>query len=229
MLYSKKNPCSDLSKDTLVFRLLGFVFALSFAFITFSFTTFKKNSKLPTKLHFVEDGIEEIICGIPPKLPQIPIPEKKPFINEIKIDKTNSTPTELLPETIPIEPESDVFIKNQPKKEEVVIDDPIYEPIKSVIPKFKGGENALKDFIDKNLKYPDEALLTEVEATIHVLFDINQDGSITNVRTKETYPIELINEAIRVIKLTNGMWHPAIQREKAVKVIATVPVTFLID
>jgi periplasmic protein TonB len=227
MLYSKKNPCSDLSKDTLVFRLLGLVFAFSFAFITFSFTTFKKTSKSPTKLHIVEDGIEEIICGIPPTLPQIPIPENKPFINEIKIDKTNSTPTELLPDNPMQEPIENIG-STEPKFNDLVTDEPINVPITSQKPKFKGGESALENFIDKNMDYPVDAYLNGIEGTVNVIFDINPDGSISNVRAKENGPIELVREAIRVIKLTNYQWMPAQQQERPVKVSGSVPITFII-
>lgn len=227
MLYLKKNPCSDLSKDVLVFRLLGFVFALSFAFITFSFTTFKKQSNPRFSDTLAVDDVTVVVVRMPNEIKTIPVPKPQRLDNQFKLDKTNSTPTDLLTDN-PIPEPTDNPGPTEPRFNDPVIEEPINVIITSQKPKFKGGEFALESFIDKYMVYPEDAYVNGIEGVVNVLFDINPDGSISNVRAKENGPIELVREAIRVIKLTNYQWIPARQQERPVKVSGSVPITFII-
>ena len=92
------------------------------------------------------------------------------------------------------------------------------------MPQFPGGENAMREFIQKTLKYPEEAKKNKVEGTVIVNFVIDKEGMIRNPRIMRGKP-ELNDEALRVI---NSMpaWIPGKQGGKPVLVSYTIPVKF---
>ncbi len=92
-------------------------------------------------------------------------------------------------------------------------------------PKFDGN---LKDYISKNLKYPESAKEANIEGNVYVQFTIMQDGSITDVkvlRGKDIGNGVLAKEAVRVIK---GMpkWTPGEVNGTKVKVNYIQPFAF---
>ncbi|MCF8405834.1 MAG: TonB family protein [Bacteroidales bacterium] len=93
-------------------------------------------------------------------------------------------------------------------------------------PKFKNGEEAFREFLRSNLNYPEEAKTKGIEGTVYVEFIVNEDGSIDKITIVRSVSKLLDEEALRVIKLTNGKWIPGSQRGKLVKVSMTIPVKF---
>lgn len=86
-----------------------------------------------------------------------------------------------------------------------------------VLPHFPNGKSAMTAFIDKNLKFPDAAKNKGISGESVIAFDIEVDGSITNIRVvKSLHPL-LDEEAIRVVKLM-PKWVPATKRGKPIKV-----------
>jgi TonB family protein len=102
-------------------------------------------------------------------------------------------------------------------------DKPTYVSLESS-PEFKGGEKAFREFLQKNLIYPQEAKEKGIEGTVYVEFIVNADGSIENIAIVRSVHKLLDEEAIRVIKLTSGKWNPGKQNGKAVKASMIVPV-----
>jgi TonB family protein len=80
----------------------------------------------------------------------------------------------------------------------------VYEKVDQML-EFKGGINALMQFLGGNIKYPEAAKKEEVEGTSYISFVIDSKGKINSVKTlKSIHPL-LDQEAIRVIKsMPNG-------------------------
>lgn len=93
---------------------------------------------------------------------------------------------------------------------------------------FMGGSEALEKFIKDKLSYPEEAKKAGAEGTVFVEFIVGNDGSVREIRVVRGVHTALDNEAIRVIRLTDGMWKPAEQRGKPVESRFVVPVKFQI-
>jgi protein TonB len=93
---------------------------------------------------------------------------------------------------------------------------------------FPGGTQAWARFLNKNLRYPDEALSTETQGTVMVQFIVDRDGHISDVEAISG-PEQggLREEAIRVIK-KSGQWTPAVQNGRYVKSYKRQPVIFRI-
>ena len=93
------------------------------------------------------------------------------------------------------------------------------------MPEYPGGQAALFEYLQKNVKYPADAEKKKVEGRVLVTFVVNTDGSITDIEVvRKTFP-SLDAEAIRVI---SGMprWKPGEQKGQKVRVKYTVPLTF---
>ncbi len=90
-------------------------------------------------------------------------------------------------------------------------------------------QEEIKKHIKKHLKYPKEAKKNKIEARVHVIFEIDNQGKTVNVKTrsnqKGNYGNLFEQESKRIIsKLPN--FTPAMQRGKAVKVSYIIPINF---
>lgn len=68
-------------------------------------------------------------------------------------------------------------------------------------PYYKGGTEALKQFITTNLKYPKEALEHKIEGAVEVTFDVNDLGKTFNIQIKESLGYGCDEEVIRLVIL----------------------------
>jgi len=103
--------------------------------------------------------------------------------------------------------------------------DKIYDTC-DIMPEFPGGQNALLQFLAKNIKYPTEAQQQGKQGKVVVTFVIEKDGSITNAKvTQALYP-SLDEESLRIVK-SMPKWTPGkMKGGKAVRVQYTVPLTY---
>lgn len=67
----------------------------------------------------------------------------------------------------------------------------------------------INKIIYKNLKYPKKAKKDKIEGTCHLEFFLESDGKIKDVKIIDSVSPEIDQEAIRLIKLTEGQWIPS--------------------
>ena len=77
---------------------------------------------------------------------------------------------------------------------------------------FPGGQEALLDFLDKNVRYPNSYDGCG-QGRVVVSFIINADGSITHPKVERSVDKELDDEALRVVGLM-PKWIPAKEKGK---------------
>jgi periplasmic protein TonB len=99
--------------------------------------------------------------------------------------------------------------------------------IVEVMPTFKGGDlNRFRDWVQKRINYPQEAIDKKIKGTVILTFIIEKDGSVNNITiVKGVYPL-LDNEAVRTIS-ESPKWSPGLQRGKPVRVRFLIPLSFL--
>lgn len=68
-------------------------------------------------------------------------------------------------------------------------------------PYYKGGEKAMKTFIQQHLQYPESARSLGLEGSVPLRYDINHKGDVTNVHLVSSLHPDCDAEAIRVVKL----------------------------
>lgn len=64
----------------------------------------------------------------------------------------------------------------------------------------KGGFDALDNYINKNMRYPELAKAARVEGSVKLVFTVLPDGSVTNIKVEESAGYGLDEEAIRLLK-----------------------------
>lgn len=93
------------------------------------------------------------------------------------------------------------------------------------MPEYPGGMPAMFEFLMKNMKYPKDAEKQKVEGRVMVMFVVETDGSISDVKVaKNTFP-SLDAEAVRVVQ-SMPKWTPGRDKGKVVRVQYTLPVSF---
>jgi protein TonB len=107
-----------------------------------------------------------------------------------------------------------------------VVDTKVYTYVEQM-PVFPGGQEALLQYIGKNIKYPAMALRNQIEGKVFVAFTVNPDGQVQDVKVTKPLGGGCDEEAVRVIK-TLPRFSPGKQNGRAVSVSFTVPVTFAI-
>lgn len=89
---------------------------------------------------------------------------------------------------------------------------------------YPGGMAAWQRYLNKSLRYPQDAIDNEIQGTVVVQFVVDKEGNVSNVEAISG-PNELRDEAIRVIK-KSGKWTPAVQNGRQVKSYKKQPIVF---
>lgn len=102
----------------------------------------------------------------------------------------------------------------------------IYDAVEQM-PEFPGGMPAMMEFLQTNIKYPKDAIKQNVGGRVMVMFVVEPDGSLSNVRVARKVFPSLDAEAVRVVKAM-PKWKPGKEKGRAVRVNFTMPVVFSI-
>jgi TonB family protein len=94
--------------------------------------------------------------------------------------------------------------------------------------KFKGGLDAWRSYLEKNLRYPASAEKKKVEGVVRVQFIIDKEGNVSEVQAIEPPDADLAAEALRIIK-KSGKWEPAVQYNRKVIYRHIQSVTFRLE
>jgi len=92
-------------------------------------------------------------------------------------------------------------------------------------PKFPGGEEAMFNYIQSNIKYPAEAMEVSVGGIALVSFTINSNGNVRNPKLVKEIGWGIDEEAIRVV-LNMPRWEPARQNGRPVSMEYTISIRF---
>ena len=94
------------------------------------------------------------------------------------------------------------------------------------MPMFKGGNDALFDYLAKNTIYPETAKSEGKQGTVIIQFAVESDGSVERISVLKGVDPELDKEAMRVIGTLPDFEKPGIKDGKAVAVWYSVPIHF---
>jgi len=104
----------------------------------------------------------------------------------------------------------------------------IYKEVSSQ-PEFKGGMNALGQFLGNNIRYPVEASRVGAHGKVFVSFVVTDDGTLDEYKVLQGVGWGLDEEALRVVKMTSGRWTPGVRRGRKVRVKYNMPINFAIQ
>jgi TonB family protein len=96
------------------------------------------------------------------------------------------------------------------------------------MPKYPGGEEALRKFLAENVKYPVVAKKEGIQGKVYVSFMIDVDGTVDSVVIARGVDPSLDKESIRVVSLLSD-WTPGRKNGEPVKVSYTVPINYALS
>ena len=222
---SKKSVKADLEWKKPVFFEIGLCAALALTLMAFELIgpREKEETMFQTQNTIVDDDFvlpTKREQELPPPPPAQPITSTViEFVSDnIDIDNDGSFDTEI----------SENDITETYEVEETVVEEVKEEEIFAVVeeePAFPGGENALYEFLDKNLVYPRPARDAGIEGVVMVEFVVEPNGKLSHVSAIRKVAPSLDEEAIRVVKMMPA-WSPGKQRGKAVRTYFRLPINF---
>lgn len=95
-------------------------------------------------------------------------------------------------------------------REEWLAADTVYTDVE-VKPEFPGGEEAMYEYINQHLEYPEDAFVSNIQGSVDCHLVVRKDGTITDVVAVTGAWQSLKDEAVRIVKSMPN-WTPG-QRE----------------
>ena len=220
---TKKDPKVDISKKRGLLLNISLTTSLLLVTIAFEWRTYDAG---PGDLGALEDEFEEQLevplTAQPPPPPPPPIippeilevPDEEEVEEEIEIDVEITEDMVIEEVTFEDEPEEDI--------------DHIFEVVEEQATPI-GGQQALKKYLRRALKYPSQAIRMGLEGRVYLQFVVERNGTISNVKVIRGIGGGCDEAAVEALKKCPIKWNPAKQRGKPVRTYFTQPVTFTLS
>lgn len=227
----KKNPKADLTNNSGLYFVAGLALVMLLTYVALEWRTYDKDNAFDYTLN-VEDQLDEevpmteqIKTPPPPPPPAAPevieVVEDDKEVEETVIESTESTQDKVVEvkEIVVEEVDEDVDIPFA-----VIEDVPVFPGCEGAKDKRACFNEMMQKHIAKNFRYPEIAQEMGVQGRVNVMFVIQKDGTIGNVRMRGPDK-NLEAEAARIIGKLPTMT-PGKQRGRAVRVPFSIPITF---
>ncbi|UGU14342.1 energy transducer TonB [Sinomicrobium kalidii] len=228
----KKNPKADLTRNSGLYFAIGLALVLFLTWRGLEWKKYDKDEAFNYKMDVDEELEEEIpITEMLKTPPPPPPPPAAP--EEIEVVEDEEEVEETVIESTETSQDEVIEVEDVEEVEEPVDVDVPFAVIEDV-PVFPGCEDAkdkracfqemMQKHIRKHFRYPEIAQEMGVQGRVAVMFTIDKDGSITNIRMRGPDK-NLEKEAQRIISKLPKMT-PGKQRGRAVRVPFSIPITF---
>jgi protein TonB len=235
----KKNPQADVSRNGSVYFAVGLALML---FVTYSTINYKTYDKEAIDIGMVDmDALDEEEIPITEQIQTPPPPPPPPAAPEvIEIVEDEEEIEETVIESTETNEEEEIVEIEEVEVEEVEEDIEVPFAVIENVPIFPGCESGNNDakrkcMSDKITDFVQKKFNTDLAGDlglsgrqrINVIFKIDKNGNVTDVRSRAPHP-SLEKEAARVINLLPKM-KPGKQRGKAVIVPYSLPILFQVQ
>ena len=92
-------------------------------------------------------------------------------------------------------------------------------------PEFKGGNDAMLEFIASNMQYPAKAVEKGTQGVVYVKFVVDKTGKLTNIQAERGLGRGCDEEAVRIIKSMPD-WNPGLNKGEQVNVKQLLMIKF---
>lgn len=226
----KKNDKANLEKRKGLFFQIGLVVALGVVLLAFEWK--QKPPTTDDANAVAQVTVEEEIAQVtrPPEVKAPPPPPKVTEVLNLVEDNVK------LDDDLKLDVESDdklalssiEYVETAKATEEEVVEETPFVMVEDM-PQFQGGSSdTFREWIAKNLKYPEIASENGISGRVYIQFCVNSKGDIVDVVVLRGVDPALDKEAVRVVS-SSPKWTPGKQRGKAVKVQFTFPVNFVLQ
>ncbi|WP_108244823.1 energy transducer TonB [Muricauda brasiliensis] len=235
----KKNPQLDLRRNSLLYFFVGMTLVLLMAYLALEWKTYYSDDSWDVGELKVDEQLIEDATILKIKLPDPPKPKiQTPPKIEIKDDDEKVIETVI--ESNDVNQDTEIADVESIEVAEEEINEEIPIILVENAPVFPGCENEatekdkracfqemMQKHIRKNFRYPDPAKELGLQGRVNIMFTIDKDGSINNVRLRGPHE-SLEEEASRIISKLPEM-KPGEQRGIPVKVSYSLPITFKLN
>ncbi|WP_318309534.1 energy transducer TonB [Flagellimonas crocea] len=228
----KKNPKADVGRNSSLYFVIGLAAVLALVYGAMEWKKYDKANNYDISMNVEDQLDEEVPMTEQIKTPPPPPPPAAPEVIEVVEDEEEVEETVI--ESTETSQEEEVIEIEEVEVEEVEEDISVPFAVIEDVPVFPGCENAankkdcfqekMQDHIRRNFRYPEIAQEMGVQGRVSVIFVIQKDGSIGNIRMRGPDK-NLEAEAMRIIQKLPKMT-PGKQRGRAVKVPFSIPITF---
>lgn len=231
----KKNPKADVGKNSSLYFVIGLAAVLALVYGAMEWKKYDKANDYDISMNVEDQLDEEVPMTEQIKTPPPPPPPAAPEVIEVVEDEEEVEETVI--ESTETSQEEEVIEIEEVEVDEVEEDISVPFAVIEDVPVFPGCESAqgqaarkacfqekMQDHIRKNFRYPEIAQEMGVQGRVSVIFVIQKDGSIGNIRMRGPDK-NLEAEALRIIEKLPKMT-PGKQRGRAVKVPFSIPITF---
>lgn len=228
----KKNPKADLTKNSSLYFVFGLFAVMLLTYVAFEWKTYDPDNEYDISMNVDDLLDEEVPMTEQIKTPPPPPPPAAPEIIEVVEDEEEVEETVI--ESTETSQEEEIVEIDDVVVDEVDEDVDVPFAVIENVPVFPGCENEsdkracfnsmMQKHIGKNFRYPEIAQEMGVQGRVNVMFVIQKDGSIGNVRMRGPDK-NLEAEAARIIGKLPKMT-PGKQRGRAVRVPFSIPITF---
>ncbi|WP_405380425.1 energy transducer TonB [Maribacter sp. LLG6340-A2] len=228
----KKNPKADLTKNSSLYFVIGLFAVMLFTYVAFEWKTYDEVNDYDISMNVDDLLDEEVPMTEQIKTPPPPPPPAAPEIIEVVEDEEEVEETVI--ESTETSQEEEIVEVEDVVVEEIEEDVDVPFAVIEDVPVFPGCENdsdkracfnrMIQKHIGKNFRYPEIAQEMGVQGRVSVMFVIQKDGSIGNVRMRGPDK-NLEKEAARIINKLPKMT-PGKQRGRAVRVPFSIPINF---
>ena len=228
----KKNPKADVGRNSSLYFVIGLTIVMAAVYTALEWKTYDEVNNYDISMNVDDDLDEEVPMTEQIKTPPPPPPPPAPEVIEVvedeeEVEETIIESTETSQEEEIMEVE-DVVVEEEVEDVDVpfaVIEDvPVFPGCESAPDKRACFQEMIQKHIAKNFRYPEIAQEMGVQGRVAVMFTIQKDGSIGNVRLRGPDK-NLEAEAKRIIEKLPKMT-PGKQRGRAVRGPFSIPINF---
>lgn len=231
----KKYQEMELKRNSMLYFVVGLTAVLLLTYVALEWKSYQKTPYVDLTDATLLNELDELPPVTIQKLPPPPPPKVQPAILEIvpdveKVIETDfaSTETDYLDEVIEVD---DIPVVEEPILDEIsfmVIEDaPIFPGCENAQDKKVCFQEMMQKHVRRNFRYPEIAQEMGLQGRVNVIFTIQKDGSIADVRMRGPHEV-LETEASRIIGKLPKMT-PGKQRGTPVKVPFSIPITFRLN
>lgn len=94
-----------------------------------------------------------------------------------------------------------------------------------LVPEFVGGDQAMYDFINENLKYPEEAKKNNISGAVLISFTVLKSGEISEVKVQQGIGYGCDQEAERIVKIM-PKWEPGKHMNEPIDIFYSIAIIF---
>jgi len=224
----KKSKTADLERNKGIFLQIGLVLVLSLTLIAFEWTSRPSKDDSDKLTADTSYEVEEMQITRREEKPPEPPPQQR-VAEILNIVEDNVDLTDDFDFNVEADASTEFRFHGFVEETEEFGEEEVFYIVENM-PTFNGGDPALefRKYIQQNLRYPEIAAENGISGRVIVQFAVNSIGKVVDAVVVMGVDPSLDREALRVV-MSSPPWTPGKQRGKAVKVLFTFPINFVLQ